>query len=83
MSLGAGCDYAGRSGRAYTRRLFLANSYEGAFCAGGTAMMTKRHKLEAGSLANRVGRKLKSANKLLTGHPATIDNNHHVETVCD
>jgi hypothetical protein len=46
-------------------------------------MMTKRHKLEAGSLASRVGRKPKNANKLLTGDPGTIDIIQHMGTVCD
>ncbi len=46
-------------------------------------MMTKRHKLEAGNLASRVGRKPKNVNKLLTRHPGTIDINQHMKTVCD
>lgn len=46
-------------------------------------MVTKHHKLEAGSLPSRVGRKPKNANKLLTRHPETIDINHHMEAVCD
>jgi hypothetical protein len=31
----------------------------------------------------RVGRKPKSANKLLTGDPGTININQYMETVCD